>query len=81
MLGEKHSLLNDFPEMGEVVASLIEKDQAFAEMNVRYTALDDKIRKLELRDAPIADDAMHALKHERAELKDRLYQSLLAAKG
>ena len=80
MLGEKHSLLNDFPEMGEIVAALIENDQAFAEMNVRYTVLDDKIRKLELRDAPIADDAMHAMKHERAELKDRLYQSLLAAR-
>ena len=81
MLGEVHSLVNDFPDKKEVVAKLPETDSAFAELNDRYNVLDKEIRQLELRDAPIADDAMHALKHERAELKDKLYQSLVSASG
>lgn len=79
MLGEIHCLVNDFPEMEEIVARLIKTDEAFTKLNSRYNALDEEIRGLELKDAPIADDAMHALKHERAELKDKLYQSLVSA--
>lgn len=79
MLGEIHCLVNDFPEMEEIVVRLTKTDQAFAKLNDRYNALDEEIRHLELNDAPIADNAMHSLKHERAELKDKLYQSLLSA--
>lgn len=81
MLGEIHSLINDFPEMKEVVVNLAKTDEKFAKLNDRYNSLDEKIRQLEMQDAPIADDAMHVLKHERAELKDRLYLSLVSAKG
>ena len=80
MLGENHSLVNDFPEMEGVVAQLISTDRTFAKLNNRYNELDEEIRQLELQDAPIDDSAMHALKHERADLKDKLYQSLVAAK-
>ena len=79
MLGEIHSLANDFPEMEDVIAQLIETDQGFAQLNKRYNTLDAEIRKLELKDAPISDEAMHELKHDRAELKDSLYRALVAA--
>lgn len=80
MLGETHSLVADFPEMAELVVRLSEDDEAFAKLNGRYNALDNEIRELELEDSPITDNAMQKLKHERAELKDVLYQSLLKAK-
>jgi uncharacterized protein YdcH (DUF465 family) len=79
MLGEDHSLINDFPELKDAIARLTETDQAFREDNKRYTALDKEIRKLELRGGPIDDLEMQKLKHDRAELKDSLYQRLLAA--
>ncbi len=79
MLGEDHSLVNDFPEYLEVIKRLMESDIGFAAANKRYTALDKEIRTLELRGSPIEDQAMHQLKHDRAELKDELYQQLVAA--
>lgn len=79
MLGEDHSLVNDFPELTATIASLIARDPGFAADNKRYTALDKEIRTLELRGSPIEDQAMHQLKHDRAELKDSLYARLLAA--
>jgi hypothetical protein len=38
--------------------------------------LDYKIRQLEISGSPIDDDNMHALKLQRMELKDVLYQQL-----
>ncbi len=79
MLGEDHSLINDFPEFKDAIAKLTESDETFRGDNKRYTALDKDIRTLELRGGPIDDHEMHKLKHDRAELKDSLYQRLLAA--
>ena len=50
------------------------------ELAAKLTALDKEIRDLELRGAPIEDQAMQQLKHDRAELKDALYQRLVAAR-
>ncbi|TDG15950.1 DUF465 domain-containing protein [Seongchinamella unica] len=79
MLGENHSLYHDFPEMVEVTDRLIESDPDFAADAKRYHALDKEIRTLELRNSPIDDQAMQQLKLNRAEMKDSLYQRLLAA--
>ena len=79
MLGEDHSLFNDFPEKTEVINKLIETDPDFAAEAKRYHALDKEIRTLELRNSPIDDQAMQQLKHDRAEMKDALYQRLLAS--
>ncbi len=79
MLGEVHSLLNDFPEHKDIINQLCESDAGFADDNRRYTALDKEIRDLELRGSPIDDHEMQVLKHDRAELKDSLYQRILAA--
>ena len=79
MLGEVHSLLNDFPEHTNAINKLTEASPQFAADNKRYTALDKEIRDLELRGGPIEDHEMHKLKHDRAELKDSLYQRILEA--
>ncbi|PMK04899.1 YdcH family protein [Vibrio sp. 10N.261.55.A7] len=76
MLGESHSLLNDFPELKDVILRLTKKDETFKVDVTQYDALDKEVRKLELQDSPISDEEMHQLKHDRAVLKDSLYQRL-----
>ncbi|GIU24027.1 hypothetical protein TUM4644_18160 [Shewanella colwelliana] len=76
MLGEDHSLINEFPEYQTVIVKLSQNDPAFLKGASRYNALDKEIRELELNGAPIDDEAMHLLKHDRAELKDSLFQRL-----
>ncbi len=80
MLGENHSLINEFPEYQDIIAVLTESDEVFAKDAKQYNALDKEIRTLELNGAPVDDEAMHQLKHERAILKDALYQRLVDAK-
>ena len=77
MLGENHSLNSDFPEYREVISTLNKNDAKFAEKAKQYDELDKEIRVLELKDAPIDDEAMLQMKHDRAMLKDLLYQRLL----
>lgn len=79
MLGESHSLLNDFGEHAEIIQLLIEKDEAFRIAAEKYNKLDVEIRELELNSAPIDDQAMHQLKHDRAELKDQLFAQINGA--
>jgi uncharacterized protein YdcH (DUF465 family) len=77
MLGENHSLINEFPEYQDIIAVLTESDAVFAKDAEHYNTLDQEIRSLELDGAPVDDEAMHQLKHERAILKDALYQRLV----
>lgn len=76
MLGENHSLLNEFPEFKELITELISSDQPFAENAKQYDELDTEIRKLELVNSPVSDSKMHKIKHKRSALKDLLYQKL-----
>ena len=78
MLGEDHSLILEFPDYRELITKLSQDDRTFADDAASYNALDAEIRKLELKNAPIDDDAMRQLKVKRAELKDSIYQCLLA---
>jgi uncharacterized protein YdcH (DUF465 family) len=80
MLGENHSLVNEFPGYKDIISRLVKSDKVFAKEAQRYNALDQEIRELELDGTPIDDDAMHQLKNERAALKDALYQRILDAK-
>ncbi|MBT8102309.1 MAG: YdcH family protein [Gammaproteobacteria bacterium] len=77
MLGEDHSLVNEFPEHLDSIAQLTRSDAAFAKAAQRYDALDKEIRHLELNGAPIEDESMNQLKHDRAVLKDALYRTLV----
>ncbi|MGB5996723.1 YdcH family protein [Marinomonas sp.] len=78
MLGEDHAIIIEFPEYKEKISELNKTDSNFAEHARRYHALDQEIRQLELDNAPIDDEAMHQLKHDRASLKDVIYQRLKA---
>jgi uncharacterized protein YdcH (DUF465 family) len=79
MLGEDHSLVNEFPNDKDTIAKLIESNSTFASDAKRYHLLDKEIRKLELNNAPIDDEAFHQLKHDRALLKDSLYKTIASA--
>jgi len=43
-----------------------------------YDDMDKEIRELELQNSPIEDADMHEKKHQRAVLKDELYDFLKA---
>lgn len=79
MLGEEHSLSQDFPSLSAQLARLLKSDAAFAKDNEDYNRLDSAIRQLELDGAPVSDAQMNQKKRQRAMLKDSLYQRLLAA--
>ncbi|WP_117232735.1 YdcH family protein [Vibrio maerlii] len=79
MLGENHSLLNEFPQQEETINQLIQADEAFAKDTKTYNELDEEIRNLELSNSPIDDEAMHQLKHDRSVLKDSLFQRIQTA--
>jgi len=78
MLGENHSLTNEFPHKRQQIQKLIDSNSTFANDTKRYHELDNEIRSLELNNAPIDDDdALHQMKHQRATLKDLLYSQLI----
>lgn len=80
MLGEKHSLLHDFPEHKQTINQLCQSDESFVDDNIIYNALDKEIRMLELDNDPISDDEMNRLKQARAAIKDALFQQIINAK-
>lgn len=73
MLGENHSLLNEFPEFKELILSLAKEDDTFKSKMKTYDEIDKEIRVLELNGAPINDEEMHTLKVKRSQLKDDLH--------
>ena len=77
MLGEDHSLVNEFPSYKEKITQLSQLNKDFATNAERYHLLDTEIRQLELNNAPIDDESLHQIKHERAMLKDLLYQEII----
>ena len=79
MLGEDHSLINEFPAYKEKIIALNKAEPLFAKEAKRYHLLDNEIRKLELRNAPIEDDSFHQMKLDRAALKDSLYHLITIA--
>jgi uncharacterized protein YdcH (DUF465 family) len=76
MLGEKHDILHEFPNLEETINSLHENNAEFAELMDNHDKLDNEIRDLEERDQPTSDVHMEELKKQRALLKDRIYSIL-----
>ncbi|MDV6252349.1 YdcH family protein [Vibrio sp. EA2] len=79
MLGENHSLINEFPDHSDTISHLSANDASFAENVKNYNALDKEIRVLELQGNPIDDHEMNMLKHNRAELKDWLHSKIMGS--
>ncbi|MCL1065622.1 YdcH family protein [Shewanella olleyana] len=81
MLGENHSLRNEFPDHIDTIAELIKSNADFAAVLKQYDLLDQQIRELELKDSPISDESIHELKQQRVEMKDKLYHKIMATEN
>ncbi|MCH1931603.1 YdcH family protein [Shewanella sp. A25] len=77
MLGENHALVNEFSDYVDKIQQLKLSNSVFATLSSRYHELDHKIRALELTKVPTDDEHFVALKLERLQLKDKLYQYLV----
>ncbi|ASK34084.1 YdcH family protein [Alloalcanivorax mobilis] len=76
MLGEQHSIHREFPQYRERIDALVREQNAFREKVEEHDRLDKEIRGLEMRESPIADGDMEALKLKRIHLKDEIYRLL-----
>ena len=76
MLGESHSIHHEFPEHHERIDALMKEEPAFHEQVAEHDRLDKTIRGLELRENPIADQDLEAMKAERLRLKDVILRRL-----
>ena len=74
-----HALTTEFPELAEKVKSLKESSAHFVKLLGEHDALDKQITQDEMGVKAISDDALHALKQQRAHLKDELYRMAPAA--
>jgi uncharacterized protein YdcH (DUF465 family) len=78
MLGEKHDLVHEFPELEGKIEAMRENNASFAGLMDRYDEIDARVRRLEELGTPVADETIEDLKKERLLLKDRLYELLRA---
>jgi hypothetical protein len=76
MLGEKHDLLHEFPELEGKIEAMRESSEPFAKLMDHYDEVDARVRKLEELGTPVADETIEELKKERLMLKDKLYDLL-----
>ncbi len=76
MIGESHSLLNEFTSHKEDILKLCEQDPDFAKQASQYNELDEKIRILELNNSPVSDAEIRQMKHDRSVLKDVLFRRI-----
>ncbi|WP_058553378.1 YdcH family protein [Thiohalocapsa sp. ML1] len=76
MLGEKHDLIHEFPELEGKIEAMRESNEPFASLMDQYDDLDSRVRKLEELGTPVADETIEELKKQRLLLKDQLYELL-----
>lgn len=69
-----HALAVEFPELSEAIKSLKASNAHFVKLLDEHDALDKQITQDEMGVKAISDDALHALKQQRAHLKDELYR-------
>ena len=67
------------PDLHEKIDNLAREDPVFREQVMQHDKLDKRIRGLEMRESPIGDEQMEAMKHQRLQLKDHIYQRLSRA--
>ncbi len=78
MYGEKHNLVNEFPEYKEAIHGLKLNDQHFARLFDRYHVVDQEVYRIEQGIENPADDYTEQLKKERLALKDSLLKMIKA---
>jgi uncharacterized protein YdcH (DUF465 family) len=78
---DNHSLISDFPEYRQQIHDLKMSDAHFVKLHDQYEALDREIIRVEEGLEHRSDQALEALKIQRVQLKDQLYQMLVAARA
>ena len=73
---DHHPLTQDFPEFHAQIHFLKENDHHFAKLAAEYEVLDKQICRIEDSVDTLNEDALHALKQQRVNLKDELYRLL-----
>ena len=76
MLGEKHDLVQEFPEYEQRIDELRQGNDYFADLLNRYDTLDAEIREFEEKGGPTTDEHLEEMKLKRVHLKDQLYAML-----
>ncbi len=78
---DSHDLATEFPELRDVLLRLDLAEPHFHRLLSEYRTLDQQIILAEENVAPMADQHLEPLKMRRVQLKDQLYQALMAAKA
>ena len=75
---EHHDLLQEFPEMKDVILALRSGNALFARLFGTYHRLTGNVEDLEEHDMPIDDFTLEDMKKHRCKVKDHLYHLMLA---
>jgi uncharacterized protein YdcH (DUF465 family) len=78
---EHHPLSREFPEYRQQLLTLHAQDAHFAQLAQQYEVLDKRIYEVEDGRQALDDQALHALKNERVQLKDQIAARLRKANG
>ncbi|MFZ4536767.1 MAG: YdcH family protein [Propionivibrio sp.] len=78
---EHHELHREFPEFLDVMQVLRSSDSRFSEMFDQYHSLTSEVERLEEVDVPVDDFTIEQMKKVRVNLKDKMYQILVAHKN
>ena len=73
---EHHPLTREFPEYRQQLQALHAQDAHFSRLAQQYESLDKRIYEVEDGREALDDLALHALKNERVQLKDKIAERL-----
>lgn len=76
---ERHSLIQEFPEMRERIHQLKISDNHFARLFDEYDTIEHAVQRIETGAEAASDSWLEQLKKERLQLKDTLYHLLKKA--
>lgn len=79
MLGEKHDLIHELPELREQIHLLKTTDNHFARLYDEYHDVEHKVRRIEEGLETVSDEYLEEQKKLRLNLKDRLFGMLRQA--
>ncbi len=65
-----------FPEYRDLITRLKAENRTFARLFDEHNELDQRVKNIEARIIPGTDSEVEALKKEKLQLKDRLYEML-----
>lgn len=79
MFGEKHHLLNEFPEFKDKIHDMKMSNTHFAKLFDEYHVIDHEVRRIEEGVETTSDDYLEERKKMRLHLKDQLFSMLAPA--